>query len=253
VTLRLTVVGCAAAWGHGPDAAASCYLVEGGDGTAVVLDLGQGSFARLAALRPPETVAAVLVSHAHADHCVDLIPLRHALRYEVGAPPGTVALHAPASLPGRFDAFTGEAGFLVDLSFTPLEPGTLAIGELRVAVARVAHTAESFAFRVAAEGETSRRGVVYSGDCGDPADLTSLVRAGDTLLAEASFGAGPVPAGVAHLDATGAARAAREGGASRLVLTHLQPGADHGAALGAARAAFDGEVLLARPGLTLEV
>ena len=74
--MRLTVIGCAAAWGRGPDAASSCYLVEEGD-TAVVLDLGQGAFARLAMERAPASLAAVLVSHAHADHCVDLIPLRH--------------------------------------------------------------------------------------------------------------------------------------------------------------------------------
>src|SRR5439155_24471496 len=116
--VRLTVVGAAAAWGRGTDAASSCYLLEEGRTTgtaqtaraaqaaqtaqtALVLDLGQGSFARLAAIRPAESVTAVVISHAHPDHCVDLIPLRHALRYEAGAPAGTVALLASAALPAR--------------------------------------------------------------------------------------------------------------------------------------------------------
>jgi len=248
--VRLTVVGCAAAWGRGAEAASSCYLVEAGD-TAIVLDLGQGAFARLATLRRPESLAAILVSHSHADHCVDLVPLRHYLRYEARATAGTVALHAPADLPARFDALTGESGFLDDLAFSPVAPGELRFGPLRVTAARVAHTDDSYAFRVAEDGTVA--GLVYSGDCGDPGDLVKLLRPGDTLLAEASFGAGPVPAGVAHLDAAGAAEAARDGGAARLLLTHLQPDVDPGAAQERAAALFPGEIALARPTLALDV
>ena len=248
--MRLTVVGCAAAWGRGAEAASSCYLVEAGD-TAIVLDLGQGAFARLATLRRPESLAAILVSHSHADHCVDLVPLRHYLRYEARATAGTVALHAPADLPARFDALTGESGFLADLTFSPLAPGELRFGPLRVTAARVAHTDDSYAFRVAEDGTVA--GLVYSGDCGDPGDLVKLLRPGDTLLAEASFGAGPVPAGVPHLDAAGAAEAARDGGGARLLLTHLQPDVDPEVALERASALFRGETALARPTLALDV
>ena len=248
--MRLTVVGCAAAWGRGAEAASSCYLVEAGD-TAIVLDLGQGAFARLATLRRPESLAAILVSHSHADHCVDLVPLRHYLRYEARATAGTVALHAPADLPARFDALTGESGFLDDLAFSPVAPGELRFGPLRVTAARVAHTDDSYAFRVAEDGTVA--GLVYSGDCGDPGDLVKLLRPGDTLLAEASFGAGPVPAGVPHLDAAGAAEAARDGGGARLLLTHLQPDVDPEVALERASALFRGETALARPTLTLDV
>jgi ribonuclease BN (tRNA processing enzyme) len=246
----LTVIGCAAAWGRGPDAASSCYLVEDGD-TAIVLDLGQGAFARLATERAPESLAAVLVSHAHADHCVDLIPFRHYLRYEAQAAPGRVELRAPEVLPGRFDALTGEDDFLGDLRFTALTPGAFRVGTLSVTVGRVTHAADSYAFRVSTDAAAG--GLVYSGDCGRTADLVSLLRPGDTLLCEASFGAGPVPDGVPHLDAHAAADAARSGGASRLVLTHIQSGWDPGLALEGAQRAFAGATLLARPGLVLEL
>jgi ribonuclease BN (tRNA processing enzyme) len=249
--VRLTIVGCSAAWGRGAEAASSCYLVESAD-AAFVLDLGQGSFARLAALRPPESLTAVVISHGHPDHCVDLIPLRHYLRYEARAAPGTVALHGPAGLPARFDAFIGDAGFLADLPFTALEPGETQIGGLSLRVGRVSHTADSFAFRVGERG-VAGAGLVYSGDCGDPAELVPLLRPGDTLLAEASFGAGPVPPGVPHLDAERAARAATDGGARRLIVTHLQADTDASAALNRARETFAGEAVLARPGLRLEL
>jgi len=154
-------------------------------------------------------------------------------------------------LPARFDALAGEIGFLADLAFTPLAPGDRRFGPLRVTAARVTHTDDSFAFRVVEDGTAA--GLVYSGDCGDPGDLVPLLRQGDTLLAEASFGAGPVPAGVPHLDAAGAAQAARVGRASRLLLTHLQPDVHPGAALERARALFQGKIALARPGMTLDM
>jgi ribonuclease BN (tRNA processing enzyme) len=97
------------------------------------------------------------------------------------------------------------------------------------------------------------RGLVYSGDCGRPDDLLPLLRRGDTLLCEASYGPGPVVEGPNHLDSPGAARAARDGGASALVLTHILDGMDVAATRRAARAVFDGPVVVARPGLTLDV
>jgi len=244
-------VGCAAAWGHGTDAASSCYLVEHGE-TAIALDLGQGSFASLATIRAPESLAAVVISHAHPDHCVDLIPLRHYLRYDAATPAGRVALRGPAGLPGRFDRFVGEEGFLADLPFTALEPGEFHVGGLHVTARRIIHTEDSFAFRIAA-ADGRRDGLVYSGDCADAGEIVPLLRPGDTLLAEASFGAGPVPPGVPHLDAGRAAGAARDGGAARLVLTHLQREMDAEAALDRAREIFGGQVILARPGLSIDL
>ena len=248
--MRLTVIGCAAAYAIGTNAASSCYLVEH-EGEAIVLDIGQGAFAGLAVRRAPESLTAVFVSHLHPDHCVDLVPLRHYLRYGVEAPPGTVALHAPAELPVRFDGFSGEPGFLADFAFTAHQPGARLLGPWHVTVARVTHTDSSFAFRVA-PADDAVAGLVYSGDCGDPGELAALLRPGDTLLTEASFGTLPVPDGLAHLDAAGAAAAARAGEAGRLVLTHILPEADPEATHRLAAERFGGETLLARPGLTLE-
>jgi ribonuclease BN (tRNA processing enzyme) len=57
---------------------------------------------------------------------------------------------------------------------------------------------------------------------------------------------------VPHLGAAEAARAASEGGAGRLILTHIQPDANAHAALDRARALFAEEVLLARPDLRVD-
>ena len=249
--MRLTVVGPGPAYTR-RRLSSSCYLVEHGS-AALLLDLGHGSFANLARRREPASLTAILVSHLHPDHHIDLVPLRHYLMY-APHPAGHVALHAPADLRRRYDELNGEVGFLDVLGTEPaLEPGTREIGPFRVTVGRVTHTDASFGFRVTlARGRGHGQGLVYSGDCGRPADLVALLRPGDVLLSEASFGnAAPVDE-VEHLTSAQAGQAASDGGASRLLLTHVLDENLRGAAAGARRA-FRGPVELARPGLQVEI
>jgi ribonuclease BN (tRNA processing enzyme) len=247
--MKLTIVGSGPAYTR-RRLSSSCYLVEHGS-AALLLDLGHGSFANLARRREPASLTAILVSHLHPDHHIDLVPLRHYLMY-APHPAGHVALHAPADLRRRYDELNGEAGFLDVLGAEPaLEPGTREIGPFRVTVGRVTHTDASFGFRVAlARG--NGRGLVYSGDCGRPEDLVALLRPGDVLLSEASFGnAAPVDE-VEHLTSAQAGQAATDGGASRLLLTHVLDENLRGAP-GGARRTFRGPVELARPGLQVEI
>ncbi len=248
--LRLTVLGSAAAWSMRPGNPSSAYLAELGR-EALLLDMGQGAFAALAARRDPASLAGVVISHLHPDHCVDLVPLRHYLKYG-RVPPGSVPLIAPAPIRQRFDAFLGERAFLDALPGDPLVPGTSRVGPFELQAVRVTHTDTSFACRVAPAGSASP-GLVYSGDCGRADDLRALLRPGDTLLVEASWGAETVDPAAQHLDAAAAATVARDSGAARLVLTHLMAHVPAAPALRVARRIFGGPVLLARPGLAVEV
>ena len=249
--LLLTVVGCAAAWTDVAGRASSAYLVELGD-DAILLDMGQGSYGWLASMRDPASLAAVLISHAHPDHCIDLVPLRHYLKFGMPAP-RTVDLHGPADLRARFDGLTAEVDFLSALPGDPLVPGRLRVGGFAIDVAPVLHVNESFAFRVSSASDPTRPGLVYSGDCGRADDLLPLIQPGDTLLVEASYGGGPIEPGPNHLNASEAARVAAEGRAGRLVLTHIMDGFDPDASRAAASRVFAGEVLAAAPGLRIAI
>jgi len=246
--VKLTVVGCASAYTRRRGHASSCYLVEN-EGRAVVLDMGQGTFSELARYRAAETVDGVLVSHLHADHLVDLIPFRHYLRYEADAR-GRVALYGPAQLRGRFDAFQAEKGFLSPLAGDALEPGVFELAGLRVEARHVTHIEDSYAFRISSMMYGA--GLVYSGDCARADDLLPLLKEGDTLLCEAAFGAGPGGGG-GHITAQEGARVAAEVGVGRLILTHILDRHDGDDARRAAEEVFGGEVLLAQPGLSLDV
>lgn len=242
--MRLTVLGAGPAYTDRAGATGACYLVSEG-ATHLLLDLGQGSFTRIFPHVAPQDLAAVVVSHLHPDHFIDLVPMRHYLRYELQAP-GRVRVLGPAGLGDRLDALHAEAGFTAAaLDVERLGDAPVQLGELRLEARLVAHTEESYAVRVeSADGH----GLVYSGDCGRAGDVAPLVRPGDTILAEVSFGPGPVPADVLHLDGPAVGRLAAGTGAARVLLTHLLMGHDPAATVASVRGVYDGPVGLVWPG-----
>jgi ribonuclease BN (tRNA processing enzyme) len=247
--LRLTVIGPGPAYTRRRGRTSSCYLVQGG-GTCIVLDIGQGSFTSLGARMDPRSIDAIFVSHLHPDHHIDLVPMRHFLKYGETTE-GSVPLIAPAGIRDRYDVLNGIAGFLDELPGPALTEGTRRVGALTIEARRVTHTDDSFGFRVSIADDGP--GLVYSGDCGRPEDLLALVRPGDTLLSEAAWGAIAAVEAAWHLTAAQAAGVARDGGAGRLILTHVLDEGRPQASLRIARRAYGGPVDLAAPGMEIVV
>ncbi len=248
--MKLTVIGCAAAYTRRPGDSSSSYLVEH-EGTAVLLDLGQGSFSELWRYGSFGDVSAVAISHNHADHNIDLIPLRHWVRYQNrGYGP---ALYAPTDLRHRLGEFQSEPDFMADFRGEALKRGSFAVGNLRIEAVPVTHIPDSWAFRVSAAAVAQGPGLVYSGDCGRADDLLPLIRPGDVLLSESAMGGGgPDPAGI-HLTAGEAARVAAEGQADRLILTHIIDRYERADVMWAAERILSGRVQLAEPGLMVDI
>ncbi len=86
--MRITVLGKSPSW---QDAGGACsgYLVEDG-GTRLLLDCGNGVFSKLRQRVDYTELDAVLISHLHADHFLDLVPYSYALDLR----------SAPAARPG---------------------------------------------------------------------------------------------------------------------------------------------------------
>jgi ribonuclease BN (tRNA processing enzyme) len=248
--LELIVLGAGPAYTDRPGSTGAAYLVRHGE-AAILLDLGQGSFPALARELDPSRLLGVVVSHLHADHFIDLIPLRHYLRYEF-QPPRRVVVLGPSGLADRIDALLDEPGFTAaTLDAGEIGEGQQRIGPFEITSRLVTHTAESYAFRVADPG--GGPGLVYSGDCGRASDLAPLIQPGDTLLTEVSFGAGPVPEGALHLDGPAVGELAHATAPARVLLTHLQMGFDVGATIDAVRGRFDREVELVTPGFRIAI
>ena len=243
--MRLDVVGAGPAYTDRPGATGAAYLLRSAEASLLV-DLGQGSFPRLAGLLDPADLDMVLISHLHPDHFIDLVPLRHYLRWE--QPRRRVRVIGPEGLAERLDALHDHLGFTAaSLDVEALAPGSVTVGPFEIVVARVTHTESSFGFRVSLAG-VAGPGLVYSGDCGRAEDLDVLARPGDTLLCEVSFGSGPIAPGAAHLDGPAVGELARRTLAGRVLLTHIQMGFDRAATIDSVHARFDGPVEFVDPG-----
>ncbi|MFO1540189.1 MAG: MBL fold metallo-hydrolase [Chloroflexota bacterium] len=247
--LTLTVLGAGPAWSDRPGSAGAAYLVRSGP-EAVLLDLGHGAVPALLGAVLPEALHAIAISHLHPDHFIDLVPLRHYLCRD-GGPTARLPVLAPDGLAERLEVVTGEPRFS-ERAYALATPSDAAVaaGPFTLRSVAVTHAPGSRAWRVTAG---TGPGVVYTGDASDPAEIVPLMEPGDTLLAEATLGPGPVPAGTLHLDGPAVGRLAVAGRAGAVVVTHIRARLDTEATLAAVRARFPGPVALAVPGTTYAV
>ena len=254
ITVRLTVLGCAGS-GHGPNAAASGYLVTAGD-TRFTLDLGNGTLAMLLAIRDPFALDAALFSHLHPDHCADFSALTVFRRYHpapsrdprvhrlpVYGPSDTHTRFAAAYAPNATEAAVTD---LTDVyTFHPFGVESVRIGRCRVTAARVAHPCEAYAVRIEYEG----RSLCYTGDTGPCDALVRLADGADVLLSEASWTHADDRPPDLHLSGHQAGELATAAHVGRLVLTHIPAWTDRSAVLAEAKATYNGEVVLAEAGV----
>jgi ribonuclease BN (tRNA processing enzyme) len=247
--MLFTVLGCSGSV-PSPTSPASGYLVQAGD-TAVVLDLGNGTFGALQRYLDPFNLDALILSHLHPDHCADVSALTVYRRYHPHPPPcDPLPLHGPPEVALRLLAAYAPNAYersVTDLSdvydFRPFgEP--LWIGGLEVRAVPVDHPCEAYSLRISHAGRT----LVYSGDTGPCPQLVELATGADVLLAEASWPDRPGnPRGI-HLSGRDAGEAAAAAGVGRLLITHVPPWTDAAQMLTEAKAAFDGPTELVRAG-----
>ncbi len=247
--MRLTVIGCSGSF-PGPDSPASCYLIEH-DGFRLLLDLGNGALGVLQRHISLQQIDAVVLSHLHADHCLDLCGLYVAQRYAPEGPRDRIPVWGPRGTAVRMARaydLPEDPGMTGQFDFHDLVAGEHAIGPFTVTAARVNHPVEAYGLRVAADGHA----IAYSGDTGESLALIDLARGADVAVFEASC-LESRPAPDVHLTARQAAEHAQAAGAGILVLTHLVAWNDAQATLAEARPGFDGEIMLASSGLVIDV
>ncbi|MQA02703.1 MAG: MBL fold metallo-hydrolase [Streptosporangiales bacterium] len=249
--MRLTVLGCSGSF-PGPDGPASSYLLEV-DGYRVVLDMGNGAVSRLQQVGQLYGVDAVLLSHLHADHCLDVCSYYVARKYHPDGPAPRIPVYGPAGVQERLDGayrYPEPAGLAEVFDFREWTPDAAhEVGPLRVTVRRVWHPVEAYAMRI----EYDSLVFTFSGDSSvDPA-LVASARDADLFLCEASLlTRWQAPDGV-HLTGSQAGQHATEAAAKRLVLTHLPPWTPKDEVRAEAEETYAGPVQLAHPGAVYEI
>ena len=258
--MRLTVVGCSGSY-PGPESAASCYLLEeelDGRTWRILLDLGNGALGQLHRYVDPLDVDAVLLSHLHADHCLDLCGYYVMRKYHPTGPQPQIPVWGPAGTAERMaraydlpldPGMTEEFAFLEYDSHDHSEGMVVEVGPFRVEARQVVHPVAAYALKVTAGGRT----LVYSGDTGPCPQLDEVATGAHLLLAEASFRSIDDNPPDLHMTGTDCGRTASRAGVERLVLTHVPPWHDPADAEAEARAEWSGPVDLARAGATYDV
>ncbi|MFE3885557.1 MBL fold metallo-hydrolase [Streptomyces lydicus] len=250
--MKLTVVGCSGSF-PSVESACSSYLLEA-DGFRLLLDMGNGALGELQRHIGLYDLDAVLLSHLHADHCIDLCGYFVVRYYRPdGGRCAPMPVYGPAGTERRLTAAHADLPYDGAMSevfgFRTLTPGTFTIGPFTIRTERVRHPVESFAFRI----EHGGRSLTYSGDTGPCDALERLAEGADFFLCEASFTYGKEDIPDLHLNGREAGEVAQRAGAGRLVLTHIPPWTDPALSIRDAQKAYDGPVEVAKAGAVHEI
>jgi len=208
----------------------------------VLLDCGPGSIRALGdAGIGVADIAAVVFSHYHLDHCLDLFALFFARGNAGLGALGDLTVLGPAGLLdfwvqgraafGKLPEVAGVVGREFSVDRDGRWESDLALDGHTVHLAAVAngHTHNAVSWRVGLPDGTQ---LVYTGDTGECAAVAALARGADLMIAECSFPTGRESEH--HLTPASAARLAAQ--AKRVLLTHFYPGVEPGAAVAEARA-----------------
>ena len=259
--MKLTIIGCTGSM-SGPDSAASSYLVQA-DGAdpdgevrtwSVVLDLGPGAMGQMLRYLDPIDLDAILISHCHADHIVDLVGMHVFRRWNPTGALGPVLTLGPGELRGRLNGVDGtspEETYASEFSFRTAVVGqAVQVGPLKIMPYEALHPVEAYGYRIEAPGRDGRGSV-------------SLAFTGDTDLCdgvEAAFLEGRDTYRGMHLTGRRAGELAAgtsgEGGrrpAGSLVLTHIQPWTDPADTLKEAAEVYSGPLEAAIAGASWEI
>ena len=254
--MKLTVLGRSPAWPN-PGEACAGYLVEGG-GARVLMDIGPGVVAQLLRRHHPDELDAVIVSHMHTDHMLDLATLRYVYPWRARPREQRLRVVMP---PGSADQMldlargVGNARHFEDSFRLSEHDGSspLVFGGMSLTPMATEHFIPCWGFRAEADGAL----LAYTADTGPCDNVRTLADRADLLLSEATLRSveedAQPPERRGHLTPAEAAEAARDARAASLVLTHLPADGDGSWARDAAAQVFDGAIAVAEPGRTYEV
>ncbi len=199
---------------------------------------------------------AIVVSHMHADHYFDLVPMRYGLKY--GAKPaermalwlppgGRETLEGLRRIVGRDDNLDFFEAVFAIREYDPAEP--LDTGGVRLRFCATRHYVDAFSIRADYDGRT----FTYSADTAPSDAVAQHARDSALFLCETSLGLGTEEGERGHMSASEAGEMASRANAERLVLTHYPAAVAPEALIDAARKTFSGPVECAVDGLDLVV
>jgi ribonuclease BN (tRNA processing enzyme) len=219
--MRLTILGTGTARPVG-DTPQSGVLVEAGD-AKVLFDIGSGIASQVEKRMNAAELSALFVGHFHADHWIDIGPLRY--RFPWGEPaPRPLPLFIP---PGGREKLTNLAAAMVErptffevaYAITEYETGQVfQVGPLTIVPHAVGHYVPAWSMEITGPGGER---VIYAGDMGPSEMVVDLARGAELLILEATLESGTTDdARRGHIDTSEAIDHVRRSGAKQGLLVH---------------------------------
>lgn len=239
-------------WAPYPRAGQACpgYLVSSGD-SHLLLDCGHGVCSQLARWLPAEKLGAVVITHFHPDHYIDLFAIRHIIRAAMFT--GTRQKPLPVYMPTEPDYhYQSFAAMEKELQVLPLHDNSnFTVGPMQVKAFPVDHPIPAWGVKVGCQN----RSLVYTSDTSYHQQLVEQIQGTDLLLCEASLrlADGAVAAQLGHMTTADAGRLAREGGAKTLLATHFWPEYELEVLQEEIEQEYNGKIIMADQDLTVPI
>ena len=260
MTFSLEVLG-ANATAPSRHGAASSYLLTGDNGY-VLVDAGPGSFMAYTTTHDLADLRAIVVTHLHADHSLDL--MAWAYRWTFPLVRERIALFIPKGERARLEAFDKLFGIPTlstmnnpitgnfDIHEMPMDGQFLAeIAGIKLSTFEARHAVTSTSLRFERDGRT----IAFSSDTGDTQGLRDAAKNTNVFVCEATY-LDPNPTAMAehgHLTPALAGEIATDANVETLVLTHFTDPDDGPESVRRAQQTFNGSVVEAKAGLTITI
>ncbi|MEM2739510.1 MAG: MBL fold metallo-hydrolase [Candidatus Bathyarchaeia archaeon] len=217
-----------------------------------LIDCGPGSLKNLRSVGVDlSSIDRILVSHIHADHLADMVPILWAMQLD--GRNRSLTLIGPKGLGSIVDRLlellgtpTGFIGY--PTSYIELDGGE-EIGD--ISTCRVEHSIHTIAYRLDRNG----RSVCYSGDTRPCRSLVDLAYRVDILIHEASLPSSYIDIAIRTGHSTGreAGMIAYESSARKLILFHISLEEFESTIIDEARSIFKGDTTIAEDFLSIEI
>lgn len=239
----LTVIGSAGSHASA-ERVCSSYLINH-DGYNLVLDLGPGALHNLSKVIDVADLEAILISHLHTDHYLDLYGLQYALRFHPGKP-GPVPVYGPTGMRDKIAAILPDESMQKMgelLHFHTVGAGqSVPVQELDIRLFAMNHPVECLGSRIVAGNHV----IAFTGDTAPTPATTPLAHDADLFLCDATWTESqrPLPLDI-HSTGVEAGRAATAADVAHLIITHVSPYTDPAAVAAEAATVFDGDITVA--------
>jgi ribonuclease BN (tRNA processing enzyme) len=196
-----------------------------------------------------DVVDYIVISHMHADHFFDVIPLRYALLYGPRKRSTKVQLWLPPGGEGQLRELSnsfadeGAGDFLKVFDINTYDPQkSIQLGESKVSFVPTRHYIPTFALRYQFNGTT----VTYSADTAPDDAVARHAQDSNLFICEATLTANEVEHGMrGHSSAHEAAEMAKKAGVGHLMLTHYPAETTQEELILHARSVFNGKISVA--------